>query len=104
VALDKVATRSYFISMRAVGIKVLKNKLSEYVRLAANGETILVAEMTRPKTDRDATRGDAWWAEAVRTGLIRPASVDSAMPPPPRAALVPFDQLMKELEADREDR
>jgi antitoxin (DNA-binding transcriptional repressor) of toxin-antitoxin stability system len=32
--------------MRAVGIKVLKNKLSEYVRLAERGETILV-------TDRD---------------------------------------------------
>src|SRR5258708_724652 len=97
--------------MRAVGIKVLKNKLSEYVRLAANGETILVtdrdkvvAEMTPPRSDRDATRGDAWWAEAVRTGLIRPASVHSPMPPPPRAALVPFAELMKELDADREDR
>ena len=28
--------------MRSVGIKVLKNKLSEYVRLAAGGETVLV--------------------------------------------------------------
>jgi hypothetical protein len=27
--------------MRAVGLKVLKNKLSEYVRLAAGGETVL---------------------------------------------------------------
>jgi len=32
--------------MRAVDLKVLKNKLSEYVRLAAGGETVLV-------TDRD---------------------------------------------------
>jgi antitoxin (DNA-binding transcriptional repressor) of toxin-antitoxin stability system len=30
--------------MKAVGIKVLKAKLSEYVRLAKNGETILVTE------------------------------------------------------------
>jgi antitoxin (DNA-binding transcriptional repressor) of toxin-antitoxin stability system len=29
--------------MRAVGLKVLKNKLSEYVRLAASGETVLVS-------------------------------------------------------------
>ena len=32
--------------MRAVGIKALKNRLSEYVRVAASGETVLV-------TDRD---------------------------------------------------
>src|SRR5947208_16938068 len=88
--LDKVATRSYFRDMRAVGIKVLKNKLSEYVRLAASGETILVmdrdrvvAEMIPPRSDSGATKGDAWWSEGVRTGLIRPASVDSPLPPPP---------------------
>ena len=27
--------------MRSVGIKVLNNRLSEYVRLAASGETVL---------------------------------------------------------------
>ena len=32
--------------MRSVGLKVLRNKLSEYVRIAASGETVLV-------TDRD---------------------------------------------------
>jgi len=30
--------------MRAVGLKILKNKLSEYVRLAASGETVLVTD------------------------------------------------------------
>ncbi|MGH6981402.1 MAG: type II toxin-antitoxin system Phd/YefM family antitoxin [Stellaceae bacterium] len=33
--------------MRSVGIKVLKNKLSEYVRLAAAGETVLVTDRDR---------------------------------------------------------
>jgi antitoxin (DNA-binding transcriptional repressor) of toxin-antitoxin stability system len=33
--------------MRSVDLKVLKNKLSEYVQLAADGETVLV-------TDRDS--------------------------------------------------
>ena len=33
--------------MRSVGIKVLKNKLSEYVRLAASGETVLVTDRDR---------------------------------------------------------
>ena len=30
-----------------VGIKVLKNQLSEYVRLAASGETVLVTDRDR---------------------------------------------------------
>ena len=45
--------------MRAVGLKVLKNKLSEYVRLVASGETVLVtdrdrvvAEIVPPRADR----------------------------------------------------
>ena len=33
--------------MRAVGLKVLKNKLYEYVRLAQGGETILVTDSDR---------------------------------------------------------
>ena len=33
--------------MRAVGIKILKNRLSEYVRLAASGESVLVTDRDR---------------------------------------------------------
>lgn len=33
--------------MRIVEIKVLKNKLSEYVRLASQGETILISDRDR---------------------------------------------------------
>ena len=33
--------------MRSVGIKLLKNKLSEYIRLAAGGETVLVTDRDR---------------------------------------------------------
>ena len=33
--------------MRSVGLKLLKNKLSEYVRLAAGGETVLVTDRDR---------------------------------------------------------
>jgi prevent-host-death family protein len=33
--------------MRAVGLKVLKNKLSEYVRLVASGETVLITDRDR---------------------------------------------------------
>jgi antitoxin (DNA-binding transcriptional repressor) of toxin-antitoxin stability system len=44
---DKVASRGYITYMRSVGLKLLKNKLSEYVRLAAGGETVLVTDRDR---------------------------------------------------------
>ena len=68
--------------MRAVGIKVLKNKLSEYVRLAERGETILVtdrdrvvAEMGPPEASRSPLVADAMLAEAVRQGWITPPAL-----------------------------
>ena len=42
----EVTTRDYFMTMRAVGVKKLKAKLSEYLRAVRAGETLLV-------TDRD---------------------------------------------------
>ena len=42
--VDDEASRSYLNQMLTVGLKVLKNKLSEYVRLAAAGETVLVTD------------------------------------------------------------
>jgi antitoxin (DNA-binding transcriptional repressor) of toxin-antitoxin stability system len=42
------ASGSYHCFMLSVGLKLLKNKLSEYVRIAASGETVLV-------TDRDGS-------------------------------------------------
>jgi Antitoxin of toxin-antitoxin stability system len=45
LSIDKVATGSYLEGMRSVGIKLLKNKLSEYIRLA--GETVLVTDRDR---------------------------------------------------------
>ncbi|HEX9285785.1 MAG TPA: type II toxin-antitoxin system prevent-host-death family antitoxin, partial [Thermoanaerobaculia bacterium] len=33
--------------MRSVGLKVLKNKLSEYVRLVGNGESVLITDRDR---------------------------------------------------------
>ncbi|MFB3820005.1 MAG: type II toxin-antitoxin system Phd/YefM family antitoxin [Candidatus Methylomirabilales bacterium] len=93
--------------MRAVGIKLLKNKLSEYVRLAENGETILVtdrdrvvAELGPPAAGRSARLPDALLAEAVRQGWITPA----VLPPgyaPPRAAVATLRELLSELHDDR---
>src|SRR5687767_1134580 len=84
-----VATGSYLASMRAVGIKTLKNRLSEYVKIAASGETVLVtdrdrvvAELGPPRPGRAETLVDAQLAESVRRGIIKPPT--GAKDPPPR--------------------
>ena len=96
--------------MRAVGLKLLKNKLSEYLRLAAGGESILVtdrdrvvAELVPPREGRRPLLADALLAEAVRKGWITPPAVTQSGPPP-RKPVMRFRQLMRELERDRQDR
>ncbi len=96
--------------MRAVGLKILKNKLSEYVRMAAAGETVLVtdrdrvvAELGPPKEGRSDIAGDALLAELVRKGWMTPAR---AVPegPPPKRPVAPVADILAELEEDRADR
>jgi antitoxin (DNA-binding transcriptional repressor) of toxin-antitoxin stability system len=96
--------------MRSVGLKILKNKLSEYVRLAASGETVLVtdrdrvvAELVPPQAHRSPLLSDALLAEAVREGWLTPATLVDRQPPP-RKPVMRFRELMRELERDREDR
>jgi antitoxin (DNA-binding transcriptional repressor) of toxin-antitoxin stability system len=96
--------------MRAVGVKVLKNKLSEYVRLAESGETVLVtdrdrvvAELGPPRPGRAPLLSDALLAEAVREGWMT-APLVIAEGPPPRLPVATWDDLEHELDADRGDR
>jgi antitoxin (DNA-binding transcriptional repressor) of toxin-antitoxin stability system len=97
--------------MRKVGIKVLKNKLSEYVRLAAAGETIaitdrdeVIAQLSPPAAkDRKAMTREEHWADMIARGLVRPAARPKP-PLPPRHPIMSLEQLMKELDEDREDR
>ena len=44
LVIDNVATRSYNPNMKAIGIRELKNRLSEYVRLVRAGEHVLVTD------------------------------------------------------------
>ena len=93
-----------------MGLKTLKNRLSEYVRLAARGETILVtdrdrvvAELTPPRSDRAESLADAQLADAVRRGWLRPAMIPGAGAPP-RAPVAKLADLLDELASDRTDR
>ena len=65
--------------MRTVGLKVLKNKLAEYVRIAEAGERVLisdrdrvVAELVPPESGRAEMVGDAVLASLVREGVVTP--------------------------------
>jgi prevent-host-death family protein len=96
--------------VRSVGLKTLKNKLAEYVRLAASGETILitdrervVAELTPPGPARGPTISDSVLAEAVRDGVVTPALLAPG-PPPTSRPVAPLDEILSELDADRSDR
>jgi antitoxin (DNA-binding transcriptional repressor) of toxin-antitoxin stability system len=96
--------------MRSVGLKTLKNKLSEYVRLAAGGETVLVtdrdrvvAEIGPPNPTRSPALSDAMLLDAFRQGwMTAPISVGRG--PPPRNPIMRIDELLSNLQADRADR
>jgi antitoxin (DNA-binding transcriptional repressor) of toxin-antitoxin stability system len=96
--------------MRAVGVKMLKNRLSEYVRLAAGGETVLVtdrdrvvAELGPPRPERAGLVADALLAEAVREGWVK-APLIVAEGAPPRLPVATWSELARELDEDRGER
>jgi antitoxin (DNA-binding transcriptional repressor) of toxin-antitoxin stability system len=96
--------------VRAVGLKVLKNKLSEYVRLAASGEVVLVtdrdrvvAEIGPPREGRAEWLADAQLAGMVREGVLRPPLLPRGTVPA-RKPVCPTEELLGELDRDRGDR
>lgn len=108
--VDMVATSSYFIFMKAVGIKTLKNRLSEYVRLAARGEVVLVtdrdqvvAELRPPSAGRSTVLADALLADVVRKGLLRPP-LHAGGPLPARRPRAPLAEVLRDLDRDRAER
>jgi antitoxin (DNA-binding transcriptional repressor) of toxin-antitoxin stability system len=80
--------------MRSIGLKTLKNKLSEYVRLAASGETVLVtdrdrvvAEIGPPNPTRSSMLSDALLLDAIRQGWIKPPISVGKGPPARKPAM-----------------
>jgi len=93
--------------MRSVGLKVLKNKLSEYVRLAAAGETVLVTDRERVVAEIGPPRGrrnlpdDELMARGVREGWLTPPRIAEAGPPLKVKPVMSLEQLIEELGQDR---
>jgi prevent-host-death family protein len=101
--------------MRTVGLKILKNKLSEYVRLAAAGETVVITDRGRPVAEivpphphipaGDGRPLSAFELRGLREGWLRPATIRDGSPPPRKP--IPgytLEQLLADLDRDREDR
>lgn len=95
--------------MRAVGLRVLKNKLAEYVRLAASGETVLVtdrdrvvAELSPPRAGRSEVLADAQLAELVRRGLVTAPTLPRRVPQ--SRPIASTEEILAELRADRDAR
>ena len=107
--LAKVASRSYLAGMHAVGLKVLKNKLSEYIRLVAGGETVLVTDRDRvvaeirPPHATGPYTSDAALGDLMRRGLLTPPMAVREGPPA-REPVATFEALMNELDESRDNR
>lgn len=96
--------------MRVVGLKVLKDKLSEYVRIAAAGEAVLisdrdraVAEIVAPDATRSRSVSDVQLAESMRNGLLSPPLARTRKPPRGKP-LAPLATIVAGLNAARENR
>ena len=77
---------------------------------AETGETVLVtdrdrvvAELGPPRAGRSPLLADAALAEAVRQGWLTPPTLPTGTVPP-RLPAVPFDELMRDLDEDRNAR
>jgi prevent-host-death family protein len=101
--------------MRSVGLKILKNKLSEYVRIAAAGETVVITDRGRPIAEISPPQPNPVFGHGrplsefelrgMREGWLTPAT-DRSGTPPPRKPIPGYtlEQLLADLDKDREDR
>lgn len=96
--------------MRTVGIQLLEKKVSEYVRLAASGERILVtdrdrvvAELVPPAPGRLDSVDDARLVALVRHGFLTPP-LEEPSGPPPSLPRMPLDEILEGLDRDRAER
>jgi len=86
---DNVATSSYICGMKTVGVRDLKNRLSEYIRGVRSGERVLVtdrglvvAELTPPGTTSADATVPAGLVALARRGLVRLGASGDAGPYP----------------------
>ncbi len=109
--LTKLHSITILTGMKSVGIRKLKSRLNDWVRLAASGETILVtdrdrvvAELGPPKETRSPVLADALLADAVRSGVLTPPLLAGSGPPPSTKPVAPLNEILAQLDENRRDR
>lgn len=91
---------------KTVGLKTLKDKLSEYVRAAASGETIVITDRGRPIAEigPPAPKNESVLERGIREGWITPAVRGPNWPPKPTPIEgYTLEQLLADLAEDRKD-
>jgi antitoxin (DNA-binding transcriptional repressor) of toxin-antitoxin stability system len=90
--------------------KTLRNKLSEYVRLAVGGETVwithrgrVVAQIGPPHPARSSMLSDAKLLDAFQQGWMTPP-ISVGRGPPERKPVMTIDELLTDLDRDRAHR
>lgn len=92
--------------MATIGLKILKNKLSEYVHRAAAGETILITDRGRPVAEiaPPRPRQETWRERGIREGWLRPAVRGPDWPPPGKPVPgLTLEKILADLGEDRKD-
>lgn len=106
-----VETGGYIAGMRAIGIKALRSRLSEDVRAAASGETVLVtnrgrvvAELITPRVREVASPAGQKLGELLLEGLVTPARVPASARLPRRRPVARLADILQGLDESRADR
>lgn len=109
--LDNVDTRGYIALMTEVGIRELKNRLSEYVRLVRSGEVVMVtdrgevvAELRPPVMGGEAVSRYPGLEELARQGHIRLGEPNRSGLYPRLPAETPLGAAARLLDEERGDR
>lgn len=97
--------------VRTIGVEALNDRLNEYVRIAASGETVLitdrsrvVAELGPPRQRQGAQVADGPLADLVRRGLVTPPRLPKGTRPLPAKRVASLEEVLRELDQDRADR
>jgi antitoxin (DNA-binding transcriptional repressor) of toxin-antitoxin stability system len=96
--------------MLTVGMRELRSRLSEYVRLAAAGERVLVmdrdrvvAELTAPRQEPAVAVADPILEDLIERGIATRPTKSGEAPLLARRTMK-LEELLADLDADRADR
>lgn len=106
--VDNVASWSYIRTMKTVGLRELKNRLSEYVRQVRKGQAVVVtdrgqvvAELRPPGEVSPGAKIDAGLAKMVNRGLLTPGAANTTRLYPRLSRLLRSTTSTELLEAER---